>query len=133
MSELPPAEQALVAGAERRVGVIILALIPVGTAGAYGWSGTPLAVAFAVGGALAYLNFSWLAAVAGAMLPAEPGRVSWRGYAKLILPLVLLVVVLYVIVSRSWLPVVGVLAGLFLLVVAILVEAVYELVVGARA
>jgi hypothetical protein len=51
---------------------------------------------------------------------------------KLFLPLALLVGLLYVIFSRSWLSVAGVLAGLFLMVVGVLVEAAYELFLSAR-
>jgi hypothetical protein len=51
---------------------------------------------------------------------------------KLFLPLALLVAVLYVIFSRSWLSVAGVLAGLSLLILGVLMELVYEIAVSPR-
>lgn len=132
MSEVPQAEQELLAGAERRLGRIILLLVPVGTAiVAWRWD-AKMAVAFAFGGVLAYLNYCWMVAVVDALLRAQQSGVPRRTYFKLFLPLGLLVAVLYVIFARSLLPVVGVLSGLFLLVAGVLAEAVYEVLVAAR-
>jgi hypothetical protein len=128
--EIDPAEQRLLAGAEQRMGSYILVLLPVG-AGAAGWHwGGAMAAAFALGGGLAYLNYRWIVAVVDALVRAQKSEVPKRTYAKLFLPLVLLVVVLYVIFSRSWLSVAGVLAGLSLLVLSVLIELVYEIVVS---
>jgi len=132
MNELPQAERALLAGAERRLGLLILALIPLGTlVVAWQWSGA-VAAAFAFGGMLAYGNYCWVVAVVDTLMKAQRARVPRRTYLKLFLPLALLVAVLYVIFSRSWLSVAGVLGGLFLLVWGILMELVYEIILAVR-
>ena len=132
MSEIPPAERAFLVGAERRLGLIILCLVPVGTAAvAWQW-GRAEAVAFAVGGAVAYANYRWIVAVVDALVRAQRATVPRRVYLKLFLPLVLLAAVLYVIFSRSLLSVAGFLGGVFLLVAGVLVEAVYEVFLALR-
>lgn len=132
MNEIPQAERAFLAGAERRLGTIILSLVPVGTAVvAWQWGGAE-ALAFALGGALAYANYRWIVAVVDALVRAQRAAVSRRVYLKLFLPLVLLAAVLYVIFSRSLLSVAGFLGGLFLLVAGVLVEAMYEVFLALR-
>jgi hypothetical protein len=130
--EIDPAEQRLLAGAERRMGAYILMFLPVGigvAAWKWGWA---MAAAFGFGGALAYLNYKWIVAVADALVRAQKAAVPRRTYVKLFLPLALLVAVLYVIFSRSWLSVAGVLAGLSLLILGVLMELVYEIAVSPR-
>jgi small-conductance mechanosensitive channel len=132
MSELPRAERELLAGAERRVGRFVLLLVPVGTAvTAWQWGGAA-AAAFALGGVLAYLNYRWIVAVVDTLVRARKAEVPRRSYLKLFLPVVLLVVILYVIFSGSWLSPVGVLAGLFLLAVGIFLEGIYEILLSVR-
>jgi len=132
MSEVPQGERELLAGAERRLGLFILSLVPLGTVVA-GWRwGGGMALAFAFGGVLAYLNYRWIVAIVNTLMRAQRAAVPRRTYAKLFLPLALFVALLYVIFSRAWLSVAGVLAGLFLMVAGVLMEAVYELFVGAR-
>lgn len=132
MTEVPPAERAFLAGAERRVGRIILLLVPVGAAlVAWQW-GTLMALAFAFGGVLAYANYRWIVAVVDALLRAQRTKLPRGTTLKLLLPLALLAALLYVIFSRSLLPAAGVFAGLFLLVVGVLLEGVYEVALGAR-
>lgn len=132
MIDLPQAERELLAGAERRLGGILLLLIAGGTAAvAWQWGGR-MAGAFAFGGGLAYLNYRWIVAIVDALMRAQQGRIPRRTYAKLLLPLVLLGLLLYGIVARSLLSFPGVLGGLLLLVAAIVVEAVYELILAVR-
>lgn len=132
MSDLPQAERELLMGAERRLGRFILVLLPVGTVVSAWESGGGMAAAFGLGGVLAYLNYRWLVAVVDALVQAQKAAVPRRAYVKLFLPVVLLVIFLYVIFAHSWLSVVGVLAGLFLLVAGVLLEAVYEIFLSAR-
>jgi len=132
MSEIPQAERELLAGAERRLGFFILLLVPVGTALATWQWGGGMAAAFAFGGVLAYLNYRWIVTVVDTLVRGQKAEVARRTYVKLFLPLALLVGLLYVIFSRSWLSVAGVLAGLFLLVAGVLLEAAYELFLAAR-
>jgi hypothetical protein len=49
-------------------------------------------------------------------------------YAKFFGRFALLLVVVYVILSRSWLPVAAVVGGLFAVVVAVMIELMWELV-----
>lgn len=132
MSEVPARERELLARGERRLGWHILLLVPVGSAlTAWGW-GWFFGVSFAVGGLLAYLNYRWIVAVVDALVKAQKAEVPRRVYAKLFLPVILLVAVLYVIFSRSWLSVPGFLAGLSLLVAGVVVEAVWQISACAR-
>jgi len=120
------------AGAERRVGRIILLSVPLGAAlVAWRWDAT-MSLAFGFGGLLAYANYRWIVAIVDALLRAQRAKLPRGTTVKLLLPLVLLAAVLYVIFSRSLLPAAGVFAGLFLLVVGVLVEGVYEIARGAR-
>ncbi|HXE74376.1 MAG TPA: ATP synthase subunit I [Candidatus Xenobia bacterium] len=132
MSQAPPAGREFVEKAVRRIGWIILGLVPVGAAIAAARWGWPMALAFAVGGLLAYANYRWIVAVVDAMLGAQKAKPSPRIYARLLLPIVLLVAALYAIVSRSLLPLPGFFAGLFLLAAGVLLEGLYEIALGQR-
>lgn len=132
MSEVPESERLLLAGAERRLGRVILLLILPGTlVTAWRWD-LRMAGAFVFGGALAYLNYRWIVAIVDALERAQKAQVPRRTYARLFLPLVLLAALLYVIFSRSLLPFAGVVGGLLLLVAAVVVEAVYEVLLAVR-
>lgn len=132
MSEAPTAERQFVDAAVRRIGWIILLLVPAGAslaAARWGWT---MALAFAVGGLLAYANYRWIVGLVDAMLHTQKAKPTGRTYARLLLPFVLLAAVLYVIFSRSLLPLSGVFAGLFLLAAGVLVEGVYEIALARR-
>lgn len=132
MTETPAADKTFVDAAIRRVGHFILALIVPGAAvSAWRWGWT-MAAAFALGGALAYVNYRWIVSIVDAMLAAGKAKPPRRAYMKLLLPLVLLAALVYVIFSRSLLPVTGILAGFFLLVVAVMLEGLYQIVRGPR-
>ena len=130
MSEAPTADRRFVNAAVRRIGWIILALVPVGAVVAAVYWGWRMALAFALGGLLAYVNYRWIVGLVDAMLGARQTRPGARTYTRLLLPLALLAAVLYVIFSRSLLPLAGVFAGLFLLGVGVLVEGAYEILLG---
>jgi len=132
MTETQAVGRKFVDAAVRRIGLLILVLVFPGAAiAAWRW-GWEMAAAFALGGALAYANYRWIVSIVDAMLAAGKARVSKRAYVKLLLPLVLLAALVYVIFSRSLLPVTGILAGFFLLVVAVMLEALYEVARGQR-
>ncbi|MFQ5817046.1 MAG: ATP synthase subunit I [Terriglobia bacterium] len=132
MTELPRAEQEFLAGAVRRLGSTILLLVPAGTAVA-GWQwGGDMAVAVAFGGGLAYLNYRWIVSIVDTLMAAQKARVPRRTYLKLLAPLILLVILLYAIFSRSLLSPLGVAGGVLLLVPAVVVEAVYEIFLAVR-
>ena len=133
MTEIPESERALLAQAERRLGRMILFLTPVGAGvAAWGWGGET-ALAFAVGGALAYLNYRWIVAVVDTLVRStQAGRVPRRAYVKLLAPLLLLGAGLYVIFSRSLVSVGGFVGGLLLLVAAVMMEAAYQVYLAVR-
>jgi hypothetical protein len=132
MSEVPAAERKFVDAAVRRIGRMILVLIVPGAAVATWRWGWLMAGAFALGGLLAYANYRWIVSIADALLAAGKAKPPKRAYIKLLLPLVLLAALVYVIFSRSLLPVAGILAGFFLLVVAVMLEGAYEVIGGPR-
>lgn len=132
MNELPRAEQAMLARAERRVGWVLVGLVLAGATLALWRWGAAMAAAVAVGGALAYVNYRWVVAVVDTLVRAQQARPSRRTYVKLLAPLVLLVGVLYVIFTRRWLSGFGILSGLLALPAAVLLELIYELILGVR-
>jgi hypothetical protein len=100
----------------------------------WGWRA---GLGLALGSVLSWINFRWLrtgistlARLSSVKPGEEPPRVSRMVYAKSLGRFVLLLVVVYVILSRSLLPAGAVLAGLFAVVAAVLIEIVYELVRG---
>ncbi len=91
----------------------------------------------ALGAALAWLNFRWLkqgvsalVKVSTAQAGSEHARVPVSVYAKFFGRFALLLAVVYVILSRSLLPVAAVLGGLFAVVAAVMIELMWELVRG---
>ena len=125
--------------AEHRIEWMTLAF---GLAGAvfvllrWGWRpGTGVAL----GAALAWLNFRWLkqgvialVKISTAQAGSEHARLPMSVYAKFFGRFALLLVVVYVILSHSWLPVAAVLGGLFAVVAAVMIELMWELVRGGR-
>ena len=123
--------------AERRIERLTLAL---GLAGAvfgfirWGWrSGAGVAL----GACLMWLNFRWLKQGIGALVrlstaqaAQERVRIPRGVYVKFFGRFALLLIVVYVILARSVLPVPAVIVGLFAVVAAVMAELVWELVTG---
>jgi uncharacterized membrane protein YagU involved in acid resistance len=89
----------------------------------------------ALGAVLAWLNFRWLkqgvtalVKVSTAQANSEQARVPVSIYVKFFGRFALLLAVVYVILSRSWLPVAAVLGGLFAVVAAVMIELMWGLV-----
>ena len=87
-----------------------------------------------LGAALAWLNFHWLkqgvnalVKISTAQAGAEHPRVPRSVYVKFFGRYALLLAVVYVILSRSWLPVAAVVGGLFAVVAAVMIELIWEL------
>jgi ATP synthase I chain len=87
-----------------------------------------------LGAALAWLNFRWLKQGVNALVKistaqsgSEHPRVPRSVYVKFFGRYALLLAVVYVILSRSWLPVAAVVGGLFAVVVAVMIELIWEL------
>jgi hypothetical protein len=123
---------------ERRIEWLTLAVGVAGAAWAaarWGWrSGAGLGC----GAIIAWLNFRWLEQGVGALFAASlqtsspAPRVSLRAYAGFTARMALLVGAVCVILKSRWLPGRAVLAGLFSLIAAVLLEVGYEVATGFR-
>ena len=125
--------------AERRIEWLTLALGIIGAAFAYVRWEWHAAAGVALGALLTWINFRWLkqgvaalVAVSTAQAGSEHARVPVSVYVKFFGRLALLLGVVYVILSRSIFPAAAVLAGLFSLVGAVLLEVIFELLRGMR-
>ncbi len=124
-------------GAERRIELLTLSLGVLGvllTLLHWGWRA---ALGLAVGAGLSWINFRWLKTgitTLADLSNVRPGdqtpRVPRRVYVKFVGRFVLLLVAVYVILSRSLLPAAALLAGLFAVVAAVLAEMAYEIAHG---
>jgi hypothetical protein len=108
--------------------MMVLGIAGLATAWAiFGWR---LALGFALGAAIAFLNFYWLQKVVAGIgdLTANAGSpVSSKGIvARFLLRYFLMAIVAFVILTVSRESLYGLFAGLFLPVAAMLCEAVYE-------
>lgn len=132
-----PLSEAFYEAVERRIEWLTLA---VGAAGAlfagskWGWRD---GVGLGFGAVLSWLNFRWLEQGIGALFRAtvapagsEPARVSRWIYARFFARMALLVCAVYVILRVAWFPGKAVLAGLFSLIAAVMVELTYEVATG---
>ncbi len=97
----------------------------------WGWLA---AAGFLVGVLVSWINFRWLKQGVNALTraaTAQPGeesvRIPKRVYVRLVARYVLLLAVLCAILFGSWLPGGAVLAGLFAVVAAVVVEIIYRL------
>lgn len=94
-----------------------------------------------MGAVLSWINFRWLkgsvqafgnaaTAQAGSEGPPKPARVPAGAYVKFFGRFALLLGTLYVILTRSWLPAIPVLAGIFAAPAATVMALLYELLSG---
>ena len=121
----------------RRIEWLTLTLAALGTAWAarrWGWRGS---AGLAMGAALSWINFRWLKAgvqafgrAATAQAGAETVRVPVSAYLKFFGRFALLLGILYVILTHSWLPPIPVLAGIFAAPAATVVALIFELASG---
>ena len=125
--------------AEHRIEWMTLALGLAGAALVFLRWGSRPGTGVALGAALAWLNFRWLKQgvatlvnVSTAQANSEHARVPKSVYAKFFGRFALLLVAVYVILSRSLLPAVALLAGLFAVVASVMIEMMWELVHGGR-
>jgi hypothetical protein len=100
----------------------------------WGWRGS---AAVALGAGISWINFRWLkgsvqafGTAATAQAGSQQVRVPVLAYLKFFGRFALLLGTLYVILSRSWLPIVPVLAGIFAAPAAVVLALVYELLVS---
>jgi hypothetical protein len=125
------------AAAERRVEWFTVALGLAGAVFAFARWGWLSGLGVGLGAGLTWLNFRWLKLGVGALAKvsvaqhdAERVRIPASVYVKFFGRYALLLVVVYVILSRSLLPVAAVVGGLFAAVAAVLLELMWELVTG---
>jgi ATP synthase I subunit len=123
--------------AEKRIERLTLVLGMGGGAFAFARWGWRFGAGVSLGAALTWLNFRWLKQGVGALVrvstaqrDSEHARVPRSVYFKFFGRFALLLGVVYVILSRSILPVVAVLGGLFAIVAAVMIEMVWQLVHG---
>lgn len=122
------------ASAERRIEYLTLAVGIVASVAALIFAGTRAGGSLAAGAVASWINFRWMKQGISALVPlataqegAEKPRVPGGVYFKFIGRYALLLVVAYVILSRLRLPVVYLIAGLFAVVAAVLLELIFEL------
>jgi len=137
ISEIPEAEQRLLAGVEGRIVRAMAVLALAGTAGFWLWRGGSWAAGFAIGAVLSGLNFLWMKnavslladAVAAAPRPAQ-GRSGT--VARFVLRYALIGLAGYAIFHSSAISLEAFFGGLFVAVGAILAEAGYQVYRGFR-
>jgi len=122
------------AAAERRIEYWTLGLgaaAALVTALRWGWRA---ALGVAIGAVLGWVNYRWLrqgvatlARLATVQAGAPAPRVPKRVYLKFFGRYVLLIGIVYVILSRSWLPAMAVLAGFSTLIAAVVLEVLFQL------
>jgi len=113
-----------------RIQRLMMVLGSAGLTSAWAIFGWRLGVGFALGGAIAFLNFYWLQKVVGGIgdLTANAGSpVSSKGIViRFLLRYFLMAIVAFVILTVSRESLYGLFAGLFLPVAAMLCQAAYE-------
>src|SRR5438874_9978984 len=106
-------------------------MLVVGTAGlitAWAFFGWRIGMGFALGAAIAYLNFHWLTKVVAGIseLTSGSGTVNSRRVVhRFVLRYVLMAVIAFVVLSVSCEGLFGLFAGLFFTVSAVLFDGVY--------
>lgn len=134
--EPDPKTESFLAGAYRRIQTAILVLAVLVTPALWTFTGWRIAVGFLIGAALAYLNFLWLKESIVALTDrATAQETSPQGRAvifKFIFRYLVIATVAYAIISSSTISILGLIAGFFLSVVALLFEAVAEVVYSLR-
>jgi ATP synthase I chain len=132
-----PNDDAFYAAAERRIEYLTVAIgVIASIAVAIHW-GVKSGAGLAAGATLSWINYRWmkqgvnaLAKLSTAQTGAEKARVPPSVYFKFIGRYALLIVVAYVILRGFSLPAASVLAGFFVVVVAVIVELIGQLFRG---
>jgi hypothetical protein len=137
--ESDPQADAFYSGAYRRILRVMAVIGCAFTVAIWIKAGYRVGLGFGIGCGIAGLNFYWMERSINAFAERviQPNAVemssgSSRGGARFVLRYALLATVAYVIFKSSLVSLSGLLAGLFLPVAAILVEAIYETFVALR-
>ncbi|MEO5935921.1 MAG: ATP synthase subunit I [Terriglobales bacterium] len=136
LAPMDPVADAFFAGAYGRISTVIVVLGGVGTVIAFALRGWQVALGFLLGAALAYLNFRWLKQSIIALtdrISAQEAAPGGRAVVfKFIFRYAVIFAVGYAIISSSNISVLSLIVGFFLSVVALLFEAVTEVVYSLR-
>jgi hypothetical protein len=131
-----PATESFFIGAYRRIQLTIIILGSIGSMAAlliFDWR---VSAGFLLGASLAYLNFLWLKQSIIALtdrISAEQNAPQGRAVIfKFIFRYLVIATVAYAIISSSTISIPGLIAGFFLSVVALLFEAVTEVIYALR-
>lgn len=92
----------------------------------------PFALGLILGAALAILNYFWLHQAIERLLSTEREQLPWLVVAKFALRYPLAFGGIYLLYRTGWLPVAGLLCGLFIPVAGVLIEAVVQIRAGWR-
>ncbi|MBI2820209.1 MAG: ATP synthase subunit I [Acidobacteria bacterium] len=142
--QIPPEELKLLVGVEPRIFRTTLLLGIIGAATFWLWRGPGWATGFAIGASLSALSFQWMktainvladkAISAGSNVePAsKPKRGTAGAVARFVLRYALIGIAGYVIFRSSIVSLVAFFAGLFVTIVAALVEVGYQIYLGFR-
>jgi hypothetical protein len=129
-SPTQPAGDDFYARSLERIQTMMLVLGAAALVTAFIFFGWRIAIGFALGATIAYVNFRWLKKVVAALADLTIGTgtaASSRGVVhRFLLRYFLMAIVAFVILTVSRESLYGLFAGLFLPVAAILCEAVYE-------
>jgi hypothetical protein len=129
-SPTQPAGDDFYARSLERIQTMMLVLGAAALVTAFIFFGWRIAIGFALGATIAYVNFHWLKKVVAALADLTIGTgtaASSRGVVhRFLLRYFLMAIVAFVILTVSRESLYGLFAGLFLPVAAILCEAVYE-------
>ena len=133
---IPQQAEEFYSGAYARIVRIMFVLGTAFAAAAFVRFGAVVGAGFVVGCAIAILNFHWLKRVVSALADRATGSGKGQGGAgvvfRFLLRYLLVAAVAYAIFRVSLSSLYGLLAGLFLPVAAILLEACYEVYVAVR-
>ncbi len=144
-SQIPAAEQALLAGVEQRIAKGIWVLGIVGIGACWLWGGWRWGAGFTVGAALSALNFHWMKGAVGTLADLASSQAvqeaageppsqtkTARVVARFVLRFALIGVAAYVIFKSSFVSLGAFFAGLFLFLAAILAEIAYQVYTAFR-
>jgi ATP synthase I chain len=121
------------ARAQTRLPWLMVGLALAVTLGAAGTGRFLFAAGFAFGAAVAILNFHWLHQTIGHLFAAGQVRLPWLVITKFVVRYPLAFAALFLFYKTGWLPFPAIIAGLFVPVGGILIEAVFQLREGLRA
>ena len=118
--------------AEARLPRRMLALAGVGTLGILLFARVRFGAGFAIGSGLGILNYIWLHNIVEALVNAGTVRPPKSALFKVIIRYPLMLAGVFLFYKTGWLPVAAVLAGLFVPVGGVLIEAVVLLCDGMK-